>query len=184
MPTRPTALAAASLTAALLAVPVPAQAARPCAGGDLRPNAANVGKIRKATLCLLNRERRERGLRKLRSSAKLRRAAHAYTRQMVQANFFSHVSPAGSTLLGRVRKTAYLSSRRSWMLGENIAWGAGPLATPRHTVRRWMESPGHKRNILTARFTEIGIGVVPGAPVALPSNINAATYTTDFGRRG
>jgi uncharacterized protein YkwD len=181
---RPTALAAAALSAALLAaIPTPAEAA-PCAGGDIQPTASNLPQVRHATLCLLNQQRRSRGLKRLRSNAKLRRAATAYSRQMAAAKFFAHVSPGGSTLLGRVRRTAYLSSARGWALGENIAWGAGSLASPRKTVRAWMNSPGHKRNILTARFRHIGIGVVPRAPVPLPSGLNAATYTTNFGTRG
>jgi uncharacterized protein YkwD len=182
MPTRPTALAAAALTAALLAAPAPA-AASPCAGGDITPTTRNLKQVRHSTLCLLNEVRRSRGLKRLRPNTRLRRAAQRYSRQMAFNNFFSHRSPGGSTLLGRVRRTAYLSSTRGWMLGENIAWGAGPLATPRKTMRAWMRSPGHKRNILTRRFTEVGIGVVAGAPVPLPSSLNAATYTTDFGTR-
>jgi len=47
-----------------------------------------------------------------------------------------------------------------------------------------MNSAGHKHNILTGRFTEVGIGIAPGAPVDLPEGMNAATYTTDFGMRG
>jgi len=182
MSTRPTALAAAALSAALLAAPAPA-AAKPCAGGDIVPTASNVKQVRHATLCLLNKERTSRGLKRLHSNHRLRRAAQRYSREMAIRNFFAHRSPSGSTLLGRIRRTAYLSSRRSWMLGENIAWGAGSLASPRKTVRAWMHSPGHKRNILTGRFTEIGIGVVAGAPVPLPAGLNAATYTTDFGTR-
>jgi len=180
---RSTALAAAAMAAALLAAPTPASAAG-CAGADVVPTSSNGATVRHATLCLLNRERSSRGLGRLRSSGKLRRAAQSYSWAMVRHDFFDHVSPNGSTLLGRVRKTAYLASARGWALGENIAWGAGSLATPRNTVRAWMRSPGHKHNILTRRFTEIGIGVVPGAPVALPAGMNAATYTTDFGTRG
>jgi uncharacterized protein YkwD len=182
MSTRPTALAAAALTAALLAAPSPA-AASPCAGGDIVPTTRNLKQVRHATLCLLNETRRRHGLKRLRSNYRLRRAAQRYSRQMAFNNFFSHRSPSGSTLLGRVRRTAYLSSTRGWFLGENIAWGAGSLATPRKTMRAWMRSPGHKRNILRGRFTEVGIGVVAGAPVPLPSGLNAATYTTDFGTR-
>ena len=44
-----------------------------------------------------------------------------------------------------------------------------------------MKSPGHKANILTSRYREIGIGVVEGAPVR--TSLPAATYTTDFGVR-
>jgi uncharacterized protein YkwD len=183
MKTRSTAFTAAAMAAALLAAPHSASAA-PCAGADVMPTSANTAQVRHATLCLLNQERRSRGLKRLRESAKLRSAAQSYSWAMVRNDFFDHVSPGGSTLLGRIRKTAYLSSAQGWALGENIAWGAGELASPRKTMRAWMHSPGHKHNILTGRFTEVGIGIAPGAPVQLPEGMNAATYTTDFGMRG
>src|SRR3954452_2966821 len=182
MLTRSHAIGAAALTAALAA---PASAfASPCPGGDAVPTATNIVQARHATLCLLNHERRMHGLRRLRASHSLRTAANAYSWSMVRDDFFDHVSPGGSTLVGRVRKTAYLSSARGWALGENLAWGAGALATPRQTVRAWMPSAGHRHNILTGRFREIGIGIAPGAPVRLPDGMPAATYTTDFGARG
>src|SRR3954453_2379145 len=178
---RSAALAGAALASVLLAAPA---SAKPCPGGDVMPNAGNTAVTRHATLCLLNRERKMRGLRRLRSSGSLRSAAQAYSWAMVRNDFFDHVSPGGSTLVGRVRRTAYLASAQGWSLGENIAWGAGRLATPRQTMRAWMHSSGHRHNILTGRFTEIGIGIAPGAPVRLPDGMPAATYTTDFGSRG
>jgi uncharacterized protein YkwD len=181
MLTRPAALAAATLACALLAAPA---SAKPCPGGDVMPNAHNVAATRHATLCLLNHERKSHGLRRLRSSGKLRSAATAYSWAMVRNDFFDHVSPGGSTLLGRVRSTAYTAGARGWALGENIAWGAGYRATPKAIVVAWMHSSGHRHNILTGRFEEIGIGIVAGAPVDLPDGMDAATYTTDFGTRG
>ena len=173
---------AAIVAGAALALPG-AAAASPCAGGDITPTSDNLASVRHATLCLLNHERAMRGLGRLHESAKLRSAAQAYSWSMVRHDFFDHVSPSGSTLTSRVRSTAYLSSARGWALGENIAWGSGSLATAASTVRAWMHSAGHKRNILTGRFTEIGIGIAPGAPIQLPSGMSAATYTTDFGTR-
>jgi uncharacterized protein YkwD len=180
---RSTAISAAAMAAALLAVPTTASAAKTCAGGNLVPSSANVAAVRHATLCLLNHERRAHGLHPLRSNGKLRSAAQGYTWAMVRNDFFDHVSPGGSTLMSRVRSTAYLASAHGWGLGENIAWGAGSLATPTATMSAWMHSAGHRHNILTGSFSEIGIGVVPGAPVDLPAGMNAATYTTDFGAR-
>jgi uncharacterized protein YkwD len=103
----------------------------------------------------------------------------------VRHDFFDHVSRVtGSTLVGRVKRTAYLARAQGWSLGENLAWGAGSRATPRETVQAWMRSPGHRQNILTRNFREIGVGVVLGAPADLPNGLRAATYTTDFGARG
>jgi uncharacterized protein YkwD len=103
---------------------------------------------------------------------------------MVRDNFFDHVAPGGSTMLGRVRASSYLRGTRSWALGENLAWGTGELATPARTVDAWMRSEGHRRNILDRSFREIGIGVSVGAPVDVSAALPAATYATEFGSRG
>jgi uncharacterized protein YkwD len=102
---------------------------------------------------------------------------------MVRENFFDHVSPGGSTLLSRVRRgTRYLRGVRNFTLGENIAWGSGDYATPAETVKGWMESAGHRANILNRGFRHIGVGVMLGAP-ADDQGMPSATYTTDFGHR-
>jgi uncharacterized protein YkwD len=158
-------------------------ASSPCADANLVPTNANVDAVRTSTLCLLNVERTSRGLTPLKSNRYLLKAARRYSHLMVQERFFAHVSPEGSTLVTRVRKgTKYLRGAHSWTLGENLAWGSGDLATPANTVRAWMNSPGHRRNVLTPTFRHIGIGVVTGAP-APTHGFPAATYTTDFGRR-
>ena len=154
-----------------------------CANANEAPTASNMAEARAATLCLLNVERTKRDLRKLRNHDTLRGVATRYSRQMVKHRFFDHVSPGGSTLTSRIRRTSYLRGTRAWSLGENLAWGTGHYATPRETVQSWMESPGHKRNILDRSFTEIGIGIALGAPVAAVASGIAATYTTEFGRR-
>ena len=158
-------------------------AAGGCENAELMPDRANVTQVKKATLCLLNAERRSHGLGRLRSDGRLAEAARRFSAQMVSERFFDHVSPSGSTLTDRVRATSYLRGRvRSWSLGENLAWGAGKRATPRSIVAAWMNSPGHRANILDKRFRHIGIGVVTGAPADTRGQA-AATYTTDFGFR-
>jgi uncharacterized protein YkwD len=175
------------LASIALAMPVPtpasASARTHCADATLRPSRANMARVRVATLCLLNAERRKRGLAPLFSNGQLRKAAQAFSANMVRQRFFDHVSPQGTTLRSRVGRTSYLSGRlSSWSLGENLAWGSGDRATPRRIVRSWMNSPGHRRNILDRSFRDIGIGVVTGAPDDAGGQ-RAATYTTDFGHR-
>ena len=174
----------ALLACIALALPTPASAAAPCANAGILPTPANVAAVKQATLCLLNAQRTSRGLSRLSSDRQLATAAQRFSAAMVSQGFFGHVSPAGSTLDSRVRGgTSYLrGSVRSWSLGENLAWGAGERATPRETVRSWMSSPGHRRNILDRRFRHIGIGVATGAPQAVGA-APAATYTTNFGSR-
>lgn len=155
---------------------------KPCANEGLVPAAANLRAIRGATLCLLNRERSAQGLSPLRADRRLRRAATRYARQMARRDFFDHVSPTGSTFVERIRTTSYLTGADGYDIGENLAWGGGPLATPQQVVSGWMASPGHRANILKAEFRDVGIGVALGIPV--PGLGVGATYVNEFGRRG
>jgi uncharacterized protein YkwD len=170
------------LAGAALALPTTASAAT-CAGADLMPAGDNAPALRDATLCLLNAERTKRGLLRLTMNPQLAKVAQNYSQAMVRESFFDHVSPSGSTLLSRIRGgTAYLRGARSYALGENIAWGSGDFATPGETVKSWMESAGHRQNILNRRFRHIGVGVAIGAPED-DQGMPSATYTTDFGQR-
>lgn len=155
-----------------------------CEGHDLVPGAENLTAIREATLCLVNAERTERGLGELEPVAVLHTVAAAYAKRMVRERFFGHTSPDGGTVVSRVKRTKYLrGGLRRWSLGENLAWGTGQLATPAKVVISWMRSPSHRRNILTARFTELGLGVSTGAPFATGGDRAAATYVNAFGER-
>jgi uncharacterized protein YkwD len=154
-----------------------------CACADAMPGQTAVEDLRAATLCLMNAERAARGLGRLQAESQLRRVAASYARQMVRGQFFDHTSPAGSTMLARIRSTSYLRDVTSWSVGENLAWGSGNLATPRAMVRAWMQSADHRANLLDRHFADVGIGVAPGAPVALDPGELGGTYVTDFGRR-
>lgn len=175
-------LAPALLVCIALALPASASAGARCKNADIVPSKTNMTTVKKATLCLVNRERSRRGRRKLRSDGQLVKAAQRFSASMVRHRFFDHVSPGGSTLSSRVRRgTRYLRGPvRRWSLGENIAWGSGELATPSEIVDSWMNSSGHRRNILDRRFRHIGVGVATGAPDDVQGE-RAATYTTDFG---
>jgi uncharacterized protein YkwD len=169
-------------TTLVLAAPAPAAQAS-CHGTSLRPSPSNLSKVRSATLCLLNRERARHGLPKLRRQHALGRAAGSYARLMVRQGFFAHISPGGSTMEQRIRRTSYLRGARSWSIGENLAWGAGRNGSARSIVAAWMRSPGHRANILNGRFTEIGIGLAPGVPSRVRAAGGAGTFVTEFGTR-
>jgi uncharacterized protein YkwD len=154
-----------------------------CVSADAMPGQAAVEDVRAATLCLMNAERTARGLGRLQSEPLLGRVAAGYARQMVRGQFFDHTSPAGSTMLARIKATSYLRDVTSWSVGENLAWGTGTLATPRAMVRAWMQSAEHRANLLDRHFADVGIGVAAGAPVALEPGELGGTYVTDFGRR-
>jgi len=149
-----------------------------CPGADLVPSAGNLVQVGQATLCLLNDERAAAGLRPLTIAPVLTQPSAAYSARMVAENFFAHQSPDGSTLTSRLTAAGYISPDGDWTVGENIAWGQGNLATARNIMVAWMNSPGHRHNILTGEFTEVGVGIVPGTP---GDTSWGATYTTDFG---
>jgi uncharacterized protein YkwD len=171
------AIAAIAMAIAPAASPA---AVRPCPGAHLQPSAAHATQVRAATVCLLNRQRVLHGLARLRTHRSLSHAASAYARLMVAQRFFGHVSPTGSTMAQRIKRTRYLRGARRWALGENIAWGAGASATPARIVSAWMHSPGHRRNILDPGYRDVGIGIAVGSP----SGGAGATYVNEFGRRG
>jgi uncharacterized protein YkwD len=154
-----------------------------CSGADAIPGQAPGEDLREATLCLMNAERTARGLGRLQAEPLLGRVAVSYARQMVRGRFFDHTSPGGSTMLARIKTTSYLRDVASWSVGENLAWGSGSLATPRATVRAWMQSAEHRANLLDRHFADVGIGVAVGAPIALDPGELGGTYVTDFGRR-
>jgi uncharacterized protein YkwD len=166
-------------TATAIAPATSSAAARPCPGAHLTPSAAHAAQVRAATVCLLNRQRARHGLPRLRPHRSLSHAAARYAHLMVAQRFFAHVSPAGSTMAQRIKRTNYLRGARVWSLGENIAWAGGGAATPARIVTAWMHSPGHRRNILDGSYRDIGIGIALGAP----NGGSGATYVNEFGRR-
>ena len=152
-----------------------------CSGTTLEPHPDNLGAVKSATLCLLNAERAARQLAPLRSNQLLARAAVAHSRDMVARAYFSHTSLSGADFVERIRRTGYTRAARRWTVGENLAWGTGTRAMPREIVQSWMESPGHRANILNGSFREVGLGVTLGVPV--PGGGEGATYNTGFGAR-
>jgi uncharacterized protein YkwD len=174
----------AALLIALVALLAPAAAqAQACANVNLKPTRANLEIVRSAVLCLHNAERARNRLPRLTENPRLRRAAARHTAHMLAARFFDHTTPAGTTMVDRIRRTGYTSGASGWKVGENIAWGTGRLATAAQIHRSWMNSPGHRANILQRSFREIGIGIETGVPVRVSAAQFGATYTADFGAR-
>ncbi len=175
-----TAVALAAAVVLLLVAAPTASAAGACPSANASAGSASKRVLVRATLCVLNAERVRRDLRPLRLSRKLSRAARLHSRAMARRRFFSHNSLGGASFVDRIRRTGYLSGVRSWAVGENIAYGSGSRSAPRSIGRAWMNTAGHRANILSSSFRAIGIGIARGTP----TGGGGATYTTDFGRRG
>jgi uncharacterized protein YkwD len=168
-----------ALLAAALLAHAGARAAD-CQGADAVPAADNLPAIGQATLCLVNQQRAGQGLPALRVNTRLSTASSSYSQRMVRQAFFDHQAPDGTTLVQRLTSVGYLNGGDDWVVGENIGWGQGPLSTPRAMVEAWMNSSGHRRNILSADYAEVGLGLALGTP---ESATWGATYTTDFGHK-
>jgi len=109
---------------------------------------------------LLNQERSQNDREPLTSIEALRLAAQAHADDMRQKNYFSHIGQDGSSHEDRIREHGYIACST----GENIAKGQ---KTPDAVMRAWMNSPGHRENILKARSQHYGIGVSGDIWVAL-----------------
>lgn len=109
---------------------------------------------------LVNAERAKEGCSAVRSNSKLATAASRHSADMVSRDYFSHTSPDGSDPGDRITAAGYRWST----YGENIAKGQ---STPAAVMDSWMNSPGHRANILNCAFKEIGVGRVDssGGPV-------------------
>lgn len=158
-----------------------ASAAGPCnKWGDKESNEVTKGHARKAVLCLINQERHSRGLSNFDRDKKLQRASQRHNDYMQNHRCFSHQCSGEASLTGRLQNVGWLTGGLdAWAYGENIGWGAGHLGTPKNIVQSWMRSSGHRNNILSSRFDEIGIGYTKGSITS--KGANAAIMTTDFG---
>lgn len=166
---------------ALAAAPA-AMAATACLSAGASPAQTGERAIVRATLCTINAERARRGLGALKLNTRLSAAATTHAADMDARNYFAHDSRGGGSFVDRIRRAGYLAGARSWSVGENLAWGSGGRSAPATITQMWMNSPGHRANILSSSFREIGIGVAYGAPVA-GGGAPAATYATEFGSR-
>jgi uncharacterized protein YkwD len=103
-------------------------------------------------LALVNEERAAEGLAPLQRNAELDAAAAGHAADMRANGFFSHTGSDGSNVGQRASQAGYDWSR----VGENIAWGYPTAAA---VMDGWMNSEGHRANILNAGYTEIGLAV-------------------------
>ena len=175
----PLTLAVVAIAAAftLLAGATPAEGSSPCTRyGDQRPGVISAKHARSAVICLINRERDQRGIRSLHRNGRLDAAARNHSSRMVQKGCFSHKCAGERALKGRLQSVGYIGGGLSrWSYGENIAYGQGTSGTPRKVVDAWMRSSGHRANVLSRTFRDLGVGYARRG--------DRGYYTADFGLR-
>lgn len=145
----------ALLVTAILAVAGPAQGA----------TVSEKRSLESALVDRINAVRKRHGLRALRLETRLNKAAERHAASMGGSSYFRHelLTPQRQTRwtdFGRWIRWYYPGPGfRSWMAGENLAWGA-PDITAAQTVRRWLNSPSHRANMLTRRWRHVGVAAV------------------------
>jgi uncharacterized protein YkwD len=131
----------------------------------------------KRSLDLHNQQRAANGLVQFCVHPTLLAAARAHSQEMIDKDYFSHNSYDGETFSARLVRFGYTPWRA---LAENIAWGTGTLGGPDAIFDRWMNSSGHRANILNGNLREIGIGVAAGTYLSYG---DTRMWTADFGTR-
>lgn len=101
---------------------------------------------------LVNKERSRRGLQTLQANWEIARVARYKSQDMINKRYFSHISPT----YGSPFKMMESFGIRFSAAGENIAYGQN---TPARVMNAWMNSPGHRANILSRTYSRIGVGL-------------------------
>jgi uncharacterized protein YkwD len=138
----------------------------------VKTTAVTAGSVAYETevVTLTNRQRTAAGCGALRIDSRLVAAARKHSADMIKANLFSHTGSDGSNFVAREIAAGYPKNGPS---AENIAYG---YRTPQAVVTGWMNSAGHRENILNCGSVAVGVGLVVKAN-------GTAYWTQDFGRR-
>lgn len=122
---------------------------------------------------LTNIERAKAGCGALTVDAALTKSAGAHASDMVDRHFFDHTNPDGLDPFERMGAAGFHGSA----MAENIAMG---YATPQAVMVGWMDSPGHRTNILNCKYNRIGVGYDPGQ---IKAGYVAGSWVQNFGTK-
>ena len=115
------------------------------------PEGAPLKSLEAEVIRLINIERANRGLSALATNWELSRVARYKSQDMINKNYFSHTSPTYGSPFTMMQNFGLKFSAAA----ENIAYGQ---KTPQQVVTAWMNSPGHRANILSPSYTQTGVG--------------------------
>ena len=106
---------------------------------------------------MINQQREKNGVKPLKFSEMAYKAAKFHSNDMAELGFFSHVSPDGKQIGDRLKKFGFKTMNRTW--GENIAMNFNLPDPLKHAVDSWMNSEGHRKNILNPKFQYTGVAI-------------------------
>lgn len=115
------------------------------------PEASSLKSLEEEVIRLINKERTNRGLQALKTNWELSRVARYKSQDMINKNYFSHTSPTYGSPFTMMQSFGLKFSAAA----ENIAYGQ---RSAQEVVNAWMNSPGHRANILSASYTHTGVG--------------------------
>src|SRR5438309_1457020 len=153
------------------------------AGATANHPATALSTLEQGVLADINSLRAHHGLAPLRISSRLTAAARQHSSEMAARGYFSHESANGSSFDRRIARYYPMGSSHYWSVGENLLWSS-PDVDAGGALTMWWNSPEHRKNMLTARWREIGLSAVHVA--AAPGTYGGrevTIVTTDFSVR-
>lgn len=129
--------------------------AKPAESKDSKAEAKNVSEFEQQVVTLVNEERAKEGLKPLELDTELSDVAREKSKDMMDKGYFDHTSPTYGSPFDMMKQFGIEYSSA----GENIAKGQ---KTPEEVMEGWMNSDGHRKNIMNPDFTHIGVGFVEG----------------------
>jgi hypothetical protein len=131
-----------------------------------------------AMVCLIQFVRAREGLRPLRRSAKLEQVAGLKVDADLACDEFSH-TPCGQAFMTWFEAVGYGLGSAQYAVAENLAWGSGRNASPRRIMRMWLHSAEHRRNLVSPKWREFGLGLRP--QVAFLGSDSVELWASEFG---
>ncbi len=119
----------------------------------------SADRLERAVLARVNVVRKNHGLKALTARPRLQKAANAHAGNMARNGYFAHEWSDGASFGRWIRRFWPGPGYRGWSAGENLYW-EGPSTTARRVVRAWMNSPGHRKNMLSGSWRYLGVGAV------------------------
>jgi uncharacterized protein YkwD len=167
--------AAAALALAVPAAPAHASGPAPSSQATAPAAARAAGAAGEVATMrgLINQARRSAGLPALRPNRVLGRAASLKVGRIASCGQFTH-TPCGAPFTAVFRSAGW----QRGTMGENIAFGSGSLGTPQAILQSWLQSPGHRANLMSRSFRYQGLAV---QTVALPGIGAVRVWVNTFG---
>jgi len=144
---------------------------------------ATVSTLEDEVLTAINDLRASNGLSQLRLNSALSLAALGHSQSMAKRGFFSHDGYNGAPFWARIKPRYRPQRGNFWGVGENMVWSSPDLSADQ-AIQMWLDSPPHRKNLLTPSWREVGLGAVRalGAP-GVYDGLDVTILTADFGVR-